>query len=704
MSNPSTNFDSDLHPATQPSQEYLPGLESRDRTMMDLDKLDYMSDPKFLAYTISNDLPPPYILTELMKARSVPLKELHELQGRIRVQELTLTALKRRYDDINRALSIHEPILAPIRRLPDDMLEEIFYHCLPTTRNPRPFVSESPLLLTLVCKRWRYIALASPPLWSMLHLPVPFDYIPPLERYNPLLDQMKPSPYRRHPRISELQAIRHVELDKWLTRSGSLPMSISLFASHAVNFPDYFASSRSLCRQDQTYAEQTLNVVVRHASRLSKLDIVMPFEMLQAFDGALAITDHNCSQLRRLRVSSRLAGGSQMQHLKLLSLKSIRELSLDLCAFSTNIAQPNKYSPWSTHIVELTLHLFLHPTVVLQILGLCSSLQKCSVSLYDKNSPGQYTGISELNPTEISCPTYVQLPALQTLSLQGLLVEMGAVCQCLNTPNLARIMLYPHKRTAPWIPYYDEDATDEQPLEPEFEIDAYPPGDAESLLSSLSEFKSIRSLFINPAYLTSPEAQAIFNALPQIEMLVFDNEWTHRPGAKMTSTNTVSSTVLGDFHYTLHPLLAQERVFKMTGERVPLDEPLLPNLTSFSWNQFSTIISNELLLSFLKSRIHPKPDTHNHSTKSLTEIDIKLITASDIDIEAELTRHIEEAGLHLGVDVALRVATYPWVKRLLEQNRFQYIAPKVSWSAALSKVSEDNLIFDDDSTWPFVDI
>jgi hypothetical protein len=55
-----------------------------------------------------------------------------------------------------------------VHRLPWDVLERIFFSCLPEGRIWVPKVLDPPLVLCQVCKHWRNIALSMPQLWSSL--------------------------------------------------------------------------------------------------------------------------------------------------------------------------------------------------------------------------------------------------------------------------------------------------------------------------------------------------------------------------------------------------------------------------------------------------------------------------------------------------------------------------------------------------------
>ncbi|KAF8138062.1 hypothetical protein K438DRAFT_1427370, partial [Mycena galopus ATCC 62051] len=99
------------------------------------------------------------------------------------------------YIDSNKALISHP------RRLPPDIVREIFVACLPVHRNAVMSAQEAPLLLGRICSAWRAITLYTPRLWASLH--VPFDYIVDKEP--------------RTPAVIE-----------WLRRSMACPLSLSL--------------------------------------------------------------------------------------------------------------------------------------------------------------------------------------------------------------------------------------------------------------------------------------------------------------------------------------------------------------------------------------------------------------------------------------------------------------------------------------------
>ncbi|EIW78525.1 hypothetical protein CONPUDRAFT_145722 [Coniophora puteana RWD-64-598 SS2] len=59
---------------------------------------------------------------------------------------------------------------ASISNLPPEILAEVFTHTLAPCPYVEPSVSCSPIVLVRVCRRWRDVALATPRLWSSLHV------------------------------------------------------------------------------------------------------------------------------------------------------------------------------------------------------------------------------------------------------------------------------------------------------------------------------------------------------------------------------------------------------------------------------------------------------------------------------------------------------------------------------------------------------
>ncbi|KAK6977574.1 hypothetical protein R3P38DRAFT_2748122 [Favolaschia claudopus] len=109
--------------------------------------------------------------------------------------------LRARRDKVKYYVDSHRALISHPRRLPQDIIEEIFLACLPTTHDAVMSPTEPPLLLGRICSRWRSIAFALPRLWSSLHI---------------------------HLRFVDSHEKRVAAVDEWLKRASPLPLSISV--------------------------------------------------------------------------------------------------------------------------------------------------------------------------------------------------------------------------------------------------------------------------------------------------------------------------------------------------------------------------------------------------------------------------------------------------------------------------------------------
>ncbi|THU93492.1 hypothetical protein K435DRAFT_840238 [Dendrothele bispora CBS 962.96] len=107
------------------------------------------------------------------------LREIDTQIARLRASLELLMEERRRLDSIE---SSYKSILHPIRAMPDEILGEIFLHCVPhsskLTRRSHPTNSLHttewmPWVLGQVCSRWRTLSTASPQLWSYVGFTIP---------------------------------------------------------------------------------------------------------------------------------------------------------------------------------------------------------------------------------------------------------------------------------------------------------------------------------------------------------------------------------------------------------------------------------------------------------------------------------------------------------------------------------------------------
>ncbi|KAJ7253540.1 hypothetical protein C8J57DRAFT_1473857 [Mycena rebaudengoi] len=138
-----------------------------------------------------------------------PCKEAAHLAEQIARMQKVLEDLTQKHDDLAEFIDAHLALVSPARRLPDDVVREIFVASLPTHANRNCAINarEPPLLLCAISRSWRNLALSTPQLWASIHI-------------------VAPSSDKTERMINTVHA--------WLARSGALPLSISLTVSRST--------------------------------------------------------------------------------------------------------------------------------------------------------------------------------------------------------------------------------------------------------------------------------------------------------------------------------------------------------------------------------------------------------------------------------------------------------------------------------------
>ena len=152
---------------------------------------------------------------------------LRELDDDIAHVQAVLDELLRKRKPLCKFINEQNTILAPIRRLPAEILIEIFMLCMDCDRSS--FSPErSPLLVGQVCRGWRQVALSTQKLWSSITV----------------------TSYRPSSAKAKL----------WISRAGSTPLTIRL-ASGAPEF----------CNVEKMHP--AIVVLVQHCDRWRHLDL-----------------------------------------------------------------------------------------------------------------------------------------------------------------------------------------------------------------------------------------------------------------------------------------------------------------------------------------------------------------------------------------------------------------------------------------------
>ncbi|KAJ7434902.1 hypothetical protein B0H11DRAFT_2115982 [Mycena galericulata] len=130
-----------------------------------------------------------------------PREEIAVLTDEIVVTQALLDELISKRAILDEFVAAHLALASPVRRVPTDIMQEIFVASLPSGQNSTITEQDAPLLLCHICRAWRGLALSMPRLWASLHI-----VAPPNVRMISMNDTV----------------------NSWLSRSGTLPLAISV--------------------------------------------------------------------------------------------------------------------------------------------------------------------------------------------------------------------------------------------------------------------------------------------------------------------------------------------------------------------------------------------------------------------------------------------------------------------------------------------
>ncbi|KAJ7785657.1 hypothetical protein B0H16DRAFT_1247991, partial [Mycena metata] len=148
---------------------------------------------------------------EIQRLLVEPLSRLKGIDDKIAELQKTIDELTQERDSVSTYVETHKALLSPLRRLPLDIIQEIFIACLPTHRNCVMSAVEVPVLLGRICSSWRALSLSTPRLWARLHIAEP-----------------DPPGHWQTPIYAAQYMQRIANTIAWLGRSGICPLSISL--------------------------------------------------------------------------------------------------------------------------------------------------------------------------------------------------------------------------------------------------------------------------------------------------------------------------------------------------------------------------------------------------------------------------------------------------------------------------------------------
>jgi hypothetical protein len=309
-------------------------------------------------------------------------------------------------------ISKHRALISLIRKLPIEILQEIFIACLPTAHNPVMSREEPPILLTQICSSWRNVAHATPQLWKSIHIAISFSKN---------LSSMT---------VEQHSDRRSEAVQEWLSRSAAYPLHISLGQLGTSDLDDFY--------------DKIINSLIRFSERWKEILFTAPY---QALVPIASLPPSKVPLLETLSLNCP-PGGPTTANFTQLDLQSVWNVLK-----APNLHDLWLHGPWLTHRNEDVTRLpinwsqltnislerttwgacFLSVSTTYKLLTLCRNLITCQLeigSIADSED-------SEELPLETTT-ALISLPFLTRLSVREY-TSVSRLLTLLHLPSLSSI-------------------------------------------------------------------------------------------------------------------------------------------------------------------------------------------------------------------------------------------------------------------------
>ncbi|KAJ7181008.1 hypothetical protein C8R46DRAFT_1187254 [Mycena filopes] len=403
---------------------------------------------------------------EVLQIRALltaPLSRLKQIDDQIAELQKAIDELVEERERVRSFVDPHKDLISPLRRLPLDVVQEIFVACLPAHRNCVMTAREAPVLLGRVCSAWRSISLGTPRLWARLHIVEP---------------SLSSSGVWSSPALLQEKLAQRLETAKtWLGRSAQCPLSISFQGTHdPPPQPDV--------ADPPANTQLFVDVMVSVAARWEDITLCASPSTLAMFS---SLTEHDVPMLQKFKMSTVSGTGPQTGRPNFSFLGAPRLKDFTVAAGATqNVRELPVRWQNLTHLRVMGFgDSSFSCSGVLELLAKCSQLQECWLQL---DHPDSLPEIGSANSS-------IQLPFLQSFYMSSLVIpvdDVGKVFRRLSLPQLRHLDL---RR-----PVGDSDLQD-SPL-------------VGLLLALLAVSPCFESLTIDTQYFTGPSLAELLRGLP----------------------------------------------------------------------------------------------------------------------------------------------------------------------------------------------
>lgn len=362
----------------------------------------------------TNYIPTQVEITDIKSVVKYSQEQLCKISLQIARLQSRSSQLSLEREHLRRGINSYRSMLAPVRRLVPEILQEIFYHCLPISHNAIMRSNEAPLFLGRVCSQWRQVTYSTPRLWTSIHIVVP--------SFEPYVTSMP---------TDDSQLLSAVS--SWLSRSGALPLSIS-FRSFIYSPDPSFPTN--------PHVRPFFDLLTPFAPRWKTVSFMIDHYDWTEFFDRYSISDTPLLEdihIDGIQHVPFVDNGSPpglapaVRENSILCAPRVRSIALPLFAGGL-VRLPIKWS----ELLELDLSTGrLSLQVALRTLGLCPNLLNCAICVPDW----------DINTTELYSPPTLVLPKLEAMTLVGD-TNMPLVFKSLVAPELRHLALRPSQVVA----------------------------------------------------------------------------------------------------------------------------------------------------------------------------------------------------------------------------------------------------------------
>ncbi|KAJ7702044.1 hypothetical protein B0H16DRAFT_1690200 [Mycena metata] len=121
-------------------------------------------------FTCTNDLPADSAIVGTRREIAVAETGIAHVEEKMANLERVIDRLRLRRQGLRNFIANHRRVLAPIRRLPNELLSEIFSHCV--ERDPYEWdpTTNVEWILVLVSRAWRAVSVSMPQMWNRISI------------------------------------------------------------------------------------------------------------------------------------------------------------------------------------------------------------------------------------------------------------------------------------------------------------------------------------------------------------------------------------------------------------------------------------------------------------------------------------------------------------------------------------------------------